>query len=138
MINSEKNLLRSIVVGLAFSLSTTLASAEVAEGTVLSKSNIDQLYEDSFDGHKIKDLLTEKMEMMIRDFDMVMRLEKSTEVKFPSHYWDAGKANQGKATLGADGKSVEGFVAGIPFADITQDDPMAGGSWSGTISMPIR
>ncbi|MCU7817253.1 MAG: DUF1329 domain-containing protein [Candidatus Thiodiazotropha sp. (ex Lucinoma kastoroae)] len=126
MINSEKNLLRSIVVGLAFSLSTTLASAEVAEGTVLSKSNIDQLYEDSFNGHKIKDLLTEKMEMMIRDFDMVMRLEKSTEVKFPSHYWDAGKANQGKATLGADGKSVEGFVAGIPFADITQDDPMAG------------
>ena len=36
--------------------------AEVQPGTVLSADNIDDIYNETFEGHKIKDLITEKLE----------------------------------------------------------------------------
>lgn len=126
MITKPTTLVKSALAGLALSLAAVPVWADIAEGTVLSKANIDKLYDQSFDGHKIKDLLTEKMEMMIRDYSLTMRLEKTTEVKLPSHYWSVSEQNKGKAKLSADGKSVTGYAAGIPFMDVSVDDPMAG------------
>ena len=111
---------------LALTFAAPSVFAEIAEGTILSNENIDQLYEQSFDGHQIKDLLTQKMEKMIREDNLVMRLEKTTEVKFPAEYWQVSQDNQGKAKLAADGRSVEGYNAGIPFMDVKQNDPLAG------------
>lgn len=123
---TSRKLMGPALASLALTLAASSALAQVPEGTILSKSNIDELYEQTFDGHKIKDLVTEKMEMLIREHDLVMRLENTTEVKFPAHYWDVSKSNQGTAQLGADGKSVEGYTAGIPFMNVEQDDPLAG------------
>ena len=53
----KKTLITSFVAS-ALMLVSNAALADVKEGTVLSAQNIDALYEDTFEGHKIKDLLT--------------------------------------------------------------------------------
>ena len=122
-----KPMINSLAGAAALMLSVVTApvAAEIPAGTVLSKENIDQLYEQRFDGHKIKDLITEKMEQWIRDYNLTMRLEKTTEVKFPRHYWEVSQKYRGQAKLDADNK-VTNYTAGIPFMDTDGSDPRLG------------
>lgn len=111
---------------LAFTSFATSAK-ELPSGTVISKQNIDAISNDTFEGHKIKDLLTGPMEMLIRKYDLQMPLEHSTKLEFSAQWKKATEENAGKATLGADGK-VHGYVAGVPFPlnKISLSDPQCG------------
>jgi len=104
-----------------------LWAAELPEGTVISAANLDDIYEDTFEGHKIKDLLTDKYEMWIRDYAMTMQLEHSNELEYDPAWEQATRQNAGKASLTADNK-LEGHVAGAPFPnwDVDVDDPNCG------------
>jgi hypothetical protein len=109
------------------SLAFSTQAKELPEGTVISAANLDQISEDTFEGHKVKDLLTEKFAMWVRDYGLTMELEHSNELEFDPKWEEATRANAGKASLTAD-KKLQGHVAGAPFPnwDVSVDDPDCG------------
>jgi hypothetical protein len=56
-------------------------AAELPAGTVISAENIDKIKNDTFEGHTIASLLTEKMEWRIRNNGWKLPLAKSQKVK---------------------------------------------------------
>lgn len=109
------------------SLAMSTQAKELPEGTVISAANLDEIYEDTFEGHKIRDLLTERFEMWIRDYGLTMELERSSELGYDPRWEEATRQNAGKASLGPD-KTVQGHVAGAPFPnwDVDANDPDCG------------
>jgi hypothetical protein len=122
MIN--KPLIQSLVAS-AFMLMANLALAEINEGTVLSAKNIDALYEDTFEGHKIKDLLTEKIEWRIRENGFEMPLVHSKKVEMDPKWIERSNANATTAKLNEKTRQVEGWQGGMPFPNIDESDPKA-------------
>ena len=120
----KKTLITSFVAS-ALMLASNVALADVKEGTVLSAENIDTLYEDTFEGHKIKDLLTEKIEWRIRENGFQMPLVHSKVVEMDAKWIERSNANAATATLNADTRQVEGWQGGMPFPNIDESDPKA-------------
>ncbi|WP_010325229.1 DUF1329 domain-containing protein [Marinobacterium stanieri] len=110
-------------------LACTLASAplvaEVQPGTILSSSNIDQLYDDTFEGHKIKDLLTEKVEWRIRENGFEMKLVPSQSVTLGKEWVARSQQNVGKVSINEEKGRIDGWVGGAPFPNIDMSDPEA-------------
>lgn len=124
MMMMKKTLITSLVAS-ALMLTTNVALAEVKEGAVLSAENIDALYEDTFEGHKIKDLLTDKIEWRIRENGFQMPLVHSKVVEMDAKWVERSNANTATATLNAETRQVEGWQGGMPFPNIDESDPKA-------------
>ena len=101
---------------------------ELPVGTTIGPDNLAQVLDESFDGHRIGDMLSDPMQMWIRDFNLTMRLAKPGDYKIPSHLTAATEANVGQATFNRETKLVEGWTAGTPFPpdQIDINDPDAG------------
>lgn len=120
----KKTLITSFVAS-ALMLASNVALADVKEGTVLSAENIDTLYEDTFEGHKVKDLLTEKIEWRIRENGFQMPLVHSQKVEMDAKWVERSNANAATATLNAETRQVEGWQGGMPFPNVDESDPKA-------------
>lgn len=107
-------------------LGGNVMAKDVAEGTVLSKENLTALENESFQGIRIGDLLTETQRMWIEDYALKMKLGKTTELKLDSAYLEATKKNAGTAKLDPKSKSISNYAAGIPFPNVDVNDPDAG------------
>ena len=104
---------------------THAQAADVAEGTVISAANIDQIKSQTFAGKPLSDLILPTQEKMIREFGLQMRLRKTEAMQVDPKLVAATKENAGKASIGAD-KKLEGFVTGMPFASIDAANPADG------------
>ncbi len=119
--------------------SVPLWAEEVAEGTILSADNLDQLAEQTLDGIKIKDLLTEKFELWVRDYGLKMKLGKSSgKLKIDPAYDEATEKYKGQAALNAE-KRIENYTAGKPFTELDVNDPDCGwkATWNHYYANPI-
>jgi hypothetical protein len=101
-------------------------AAELPDGTVLSKDNLDKVKGDTFEGHTIASLLTDKMEWQIRNTGLRLPLAHLPEPSLDPKYVEATKANAGKAKFDQSTREVSGYVSGMPFPDISESDPNAG------------
>ncbi len=124
---------------LATSSSSTVLAADITAGTILSKDNIDQLKSQTFDGHKVSDLLTEKMEMMIRDYNLKLKLAPNSKVTLNSNWYEADKKYGGSAILDANTHMVSSYQGGVPFHNVSESDPNAGWklAWNHYYSNPV-
>jgi len=122
--NMKKTILNSLVLS-AFTLTASVSLADIKDGTVLSAANIDSLYEDTFEGHKIKDLLTEKMEWRIRESGLQMPLVHSQKVEMDAKWIARSQSNVGQASLNEKTRQVEGWQGGMPFPNVDEKDPKA-------------
>jgi hypothetical protein len=120
----NKLLLTSLAASVLM-LTANIALAEVKEGTVLSAANIDALYEDTFEGHKIKDLLTEKIEWRIRESGFEMPLVHSKKVVMDPKWIERSNANATTVKFNEQTRQVEGWQGGMPFPNIDENDPRA-------------
>ena len=109
---------------LSFSVGSVCA-AELPPGTVISAENIDKIKNDTFEGHTIASLLTEKMEWRIRNNGWKLPLAKSQKVKLDPKWLKASEANAGKTKINAESCQVDGWSAGQPFPNIDTKDPQA-------------
>lgn len=111
----------------------------VAEGTVLSKDNLAALEGQTFEGIKVGDLLTDIQKMWIKDYNLKMKLGKTTELKLDPAYLEATKNNAGKAKFDAASKTVSNYQAGIPFPKVDASDPDAGYklAWNNYYANPV-
>lgn len=123
------------------SLAFSTQGEELPEGTVISKDNLDEIYEDTFEGHKIKDLLTERTEMWVREYGLTMELEPSQELAFDPKWSEATREHAGKASLNSDNE-LEGYVAGAPFPmeDVDVNDSSCGWqlAYNNYMGNPVR
>lgn len=126
--------------GLVWTLGQAAWAAELTPGTVISATNIDQHLGDTFESTSLNDLLTEKVQLLIRTEGLTIRLKASEPIKLGRDYLAATEANRGKATYNPDTRMVEGWVAGIPFPDIDPDDPYAADKliWNHNYAQPIK
>ncbi|SDI13415.1 DUF1329 domain-containing protein [Pseudomonas panipatensis] len=125
---SRVSLRQSLAVGAliaAAGLPGLAGAAEVPAGTVISAANIDQIKNDTFEGHSIASLLTEKMEWRIRNNGWKLPLAKSQEVALDPRWVKASQANAGKTSINKQACRVDGWSAGEPFPNVDMKDPQA-------------
>ncbi len=112
---------------------------EVTPGTVLSKDNLAAMEKDTFQGIPIAKLLTDSQRLMIKDYNLKMKLGKTTEVKVDPSYLDATKKNAGQAKFDPAKKTVSNYKSGIPFPTVDVKDPDAGYklAWNNYYANPV-
>lgn len=109
----------------ACSVSFPAFAAELPAGTVISADNIDKIKSDTFEGHSIADMLTEKMEWRIRNSGWKLPLAKSQQVTLDPRWVKASQANEGKTSINKEACRIEGWGAGAPFPNIDEKDRQA-------------
>lgn len=101
-------------------------AAEVPPGTVLSKANLTAMEKETFQGIPIAKLLTDSQKMWIKEYNLKMKLGKTTELKVDPSYAEATKKNAGTAKFDPAKKTVANYHSGIPFPNVDPKDPDAG------------
>lgn len=104
----------------------TCGEKEVCLGIVLSAANLDRLEDARLEGHRIGDVLTERVRWQIEKFATSLRLVHKTPIALDPRHVAATENYAGRARLDDATKRVEGWVAGDPFPDIDPGDPDAG------------
>ncbi|MCY1272678.1 hypothetical protein D9M68_248800 [compost metagenome] len=121
--NLSRFALRQALAASLIAAAGAAGAAEVPAGTVISAANIDQIRNDTFEGHSIASLLTEKMEWRIRNNGWKLPLVKSQEVKIDPRWVAASQANAGKTSINKEACRVDGWSAGEPFPNVDLKDP---------------
>ena len=121
MIPMKKTIVATL---LAFNAGALLA-AELPEGTIISAENIDKVKGDTFEGHPIASLLTERMEWRIRNNGWKLPLAKAKEIPLDPKWVKASQANAGKTKINKETCQVDGWGAGQPFPDVDEKAPQA-------------
>ncbi|MGB4062500.1 MAG: DUF1329 domain-containing protein [Azonexus sp.] len=102
-----------------------LLAAELPEGTVISAENIDKVKNETFEGHSIASLLTERMEWRIRNNGWKLPLAKSKEIPLDPKWVKASQGNSGKTKINKESCQIDGWGGGQPFPNIDLKDPQA-------------
>lgn len=105
-------------------LSSVLAE-ELKPGTVIDANNLQKLKNDTFEGHKISDLIFERMQYLILNEGMQVKLRNSAEVPIDPRLKEASLKNANKIKYDSSTNMVSGWEVGAPFPKITEDDPYA-------------
>jgi hypothetical protein len=98
-------------------------AAELPAGTVVSKANLDQVKNDTFEGKKIGSMLPEKIELQIRDYGLTIKLKKSAPIALDPKTIEATRKYAGEVKYDPAKNEVSGYKAGIPFPNAQSDDP---------------
>lgn len=130
-------MLSLIKLGFATALVVSLLSvfqiagaAELQAGTVIKASNLDQLKNDTFEGHTITDLITKRMEWMIRKHGLTLKLAHSKPVPQDPRFLKLTKEHAGETKYNVETRDISNWSgAGLPFpySDISVKDPGAAG-----------
>jgi hypothetical protein len=106
---------------------TAASAAELKAGDVISAANFDQIQNDTFEGHKVSDLITDKVGILIKQFGLKMTLRNSEKIDIPTKEDIANTAKYSKdVKIDPTTHEVTGYIAGRPFPDLSIDDPLAG------------
>lgn len=116
----------SMLIG--FPSVTVAADNELAAGTVISKGNLDQVKDKMFEGKRVGDMIPGSIEIMIRDYDLTMKIRHSEKIEMDSKYMQATLEGEGKVKFNPEDRTVSGWEAGMFFdpQKIKMDDPFAG------------
>ena len=120
-----RTMYRSLLAALVGAACAPAFAADLAEGTVISAANLDQVKSATFEGHTIGSMLTEKMEWRIRNSGWKLTLAKPKKVALDARWIKASKANEGKTRINDASCQVDGWKAGAPFPTIDMKDPEA-------------
>jgi hypothetical protein len=97
---------------LALVIALDAAQAQPAPGTVINKANADQ----------VKDFVSPGI-MWCLERGMAMKIAPYKKIEWNPPFKEATEKNSGQVKLAADGRSLEGYVAGLPFPKIDPNDP---------------
>jgi hypothetical protein len=115
------------LLGLLSGMATHAAfAAELPAGTVIEKSNLDQVKNDTFEGHSIASMLTDKLELQIRQWNLKLTLSHAKPVQLDPKYNEATRKFSSQVKFNPQTREVSGWMAGMPFPDVAESDPNAG------------
>ncbi len=121
-------------------LSTPVLQArELEEGTVLGQENLNKHLTNTFEGHTIEELLTEKVQYMVENWNLKIRLGHKKDYFVPAQQ-RATKRHKGEASYDPETRSLKNYSAGIPFPDVSVGDPHAGDKtiWNAYVADPMH
>lgn len=98
-------------------------AAELPAGTVINKETLDRIKNDTFEGKTIGSMLPEKVEVLIRDWGLTIKLRKSEPIVLDPKMIEATKKYAGTAKYDTTTNEVSGYKAGVPFPDVAPSDP---------------
>jgi hypothetical protein len=101
------------------------SAAELKPGVMIDASNLEKIKNDTFEGHKIGDMIPDKMEQQIKQFGLTLKLRHSADVPIDPRLVDASKKNKDRCKFDPKTRTVSGWEAGWPFPDVSADDPYA-------------
>jgi hypothetical protein len=102
-----------LLAALLLVVGPTVASAQApAPGTVINKANADT----------VKDMVSPGV-MWCLQHGMAMKIIPYKKIEWPPLYKEATEKYSGQVKLAADGRSIEGHTAGLPFPKIDPNDP---------------
>jgi len=101
-------------------------ASELEPGTVIEKANLDQVKSNTFEGHTIASLLTEKIEWQIRNWNLKIPLGHAKPSELDPRYIEATKKYASRVKFDPQTREVTGWVAGLPFPEVSESDPYAG------------
>ena len=116
-------------VALATGLGATAAHAKALEaGFVINKDNFDSIKNDTFEGKTIASMVPEKLEWMIRNYNLTIKLANSKKIEMDPKYVEWSRKNIDTVKFNPADRTVSGWQAGMLFpADkIDPKDPNAG------------
>ncbi len=103
-------------------------AAELAEGTVITKENYEKLKGETFEGKAIASMVPEKLEWMIKNYNLTIKLAHSKKIEMDPKYVEATKRYAKDVKFNPADRTISGWKAGMPFPPetIKMDDPNAG------------
>ena len=116
-------------VALATGLGATAAQAKALEaGFVINKDNYDSIKNDTFEGKTIASMVPEKLEWMIRNYNLTIKLANSKKIEMDPKYVEATRKYAKDVKFDPATRTVSGWTAGMLFPpeSIKMDDPNAG------------
>ena len=116
-------------VALATGLGATSAHAkELQAGFVINKENFDSIKGDTFEGKTIASMVPEKLEWMIRNYNLTIKLANSKKIEMDPKYVQATKEWSKDVKFNPADRTVTGWKAGMLFPpdQIDPKDPNAG------------
>lgn len=124
------NIRHVLGVALAFwplaGFAQSCGDSRLCEGTVVKAENLDRLRDKEFEGHRLGDMLPERIEWQIREGGLSITLAKSRPYPEDSRHSAATERYAADVTLDPKTKLISGWKAGIPFPDVDyRTDPNA-------------
>ena len=107
-------LIRALLIAAVSTPMSGATAADVAPGATVSKQSLEGM----------RELLPPAMQWMVErglTFDVI----EHKKVEWPSKYVEATEKYASQVKLSADGRSLTGYVAGLPFPQIDPNDPQA-------------
>jgi len=116
-------------LGLALALFGQAAEAkELEAGFVINKANYDSIKNDTFENKTIASMVPEKLEWMIKNYNLTIKLAHSKKIEMDPKYVEWSKKNIDTVKFNPADRTVSGWKAGMmfPAETIKPDDPHAG------------
>lgn len=101
------------------------AGETMADWTVIDRDNLDTVKGKCFHGHRVGDLIPDRMAWMIRDQDFSIKAAPPATHPQPYRLQQATEKFKGQASVDPNTKQLLNYTAGIPFPDIDPNDPLA-------------
>ena len=101
---------------------------ELPEGQIIDKSNYDSIKNDTFENKTIASMVPEKLEWMIKNFGLTIKLGHSKKIEMDPKYVQATKELSKDVKFNPADRTVTGWKAGMLFPpdQIDPKDPNAG------------
>lgn len=117
------------IVGVMFMLAgQSVQAKELDAGFMITKENYESIKNDTFEGKTIASMVPEKLEWMIKNFNLTIKLGHSKKIEMDPKYVQATKEWSKDVKFNPADRTVSGWKAGMMFPPetIKMDDPHAG------------
>ncbi len=102
---------------------TAIANEELTEGTVIGAANLDEVMDKTFEGHRIGDLLIERVVWQIREHGLSVRLAPSKAHVVDPQWRAATEKYSAEVKYDPVNNTVSGWKAGLPFPELDETEP---------------
>jgi hypothetical protein len=121
-IPSSSSRLASALVGAAAVVFAAGAGAQdVPAGTVLDAASLATLEGQTFEGHRIADLLPPALALLVREHGLSLTLRPSEPVPLDPRWDELTQRHHGQVQYDPASREISGYVAGVPFPDVQRD-----------------
>jgi len=113
---------KPLVLALTFSaLPVSAVASEVEAGTVIEASTWEALKDQTFEGHRIADMVPPGLEVLVREYGLKLPLRHSGPLTFDPRGLKNTERYAGEVHYDPATRLVSNYVAGVPFPDVQRD-----------------
>ncbi len=115
-----------VVGGLLILVTGGVRAESLPEGFVLTPDNLDEHLDDTFQGHTIREMMTEGLMRRVRRDGQEIKLTDAPDFEISEEYHQATERYSEEVGYNPAQGNIEDYTAGLPFPDVDTGDPYAG------------